>query len=444
MATATLPAGPKGRLLSGNLAELRHDWLGALTRYAREYGDFVPLRAGPRRLVLLAHPDLIEAVLVTHNRSFIKSPILRRSRLLGRGLLSSDGEHWRRQRRLIQPAFHRQRIAAYGETMVAAAEQMLDQWRDGERRDVHAEMMQVTLEIVGSTLFGAHVGGEAAEISTAISVTQQRFNQRLNSTFSLLTDLLPTPGNLAFKRAVERLDRVIYDIIERRRASGEDQGDLLSMLLDAQDEDGSGMTDKQVRDEVMTLFIAGHETTAIALSWTWYLLSRHPRVRERLEAELAEQLGGRPPTVEDLPRLPYAELVVTEALRLYPPAWSQSRETFEPCVIGGYPVAKGTILVLSQWVVHRDPRFFERPDAFEPERWEDGLAKRLPRFAYFPFGGGPRQCIGNSFALMEAHLLLATIAQRFRLEVPPDHEVVPGPAATLRPKGGVPVTLHQR
>ncbi len=445
MAVATLPAGPRGRLLSGNLAELRRDWLGTLTRYAREYGDFVPLRVGPRRLALLAHPQLIESVLVTNNRNFIKSPILRRSsRLLGGGLLISEGDHWRRQRRLSQPAFHRERIAAYAATMVACAERMLDGWQDGERCDAHAEMMRVTLDVVSRTLFGADVGAEAAEISAAITVAQERFNRRLNSLFLMLTDMLPTPGNLAFLRAADRLDRVVYAIIERRLASGEDNGDLLSMLLHARDEDGSRMTEKQVRDEVMTLFIAGHETTAVALSWTWYLLSRHSHVRDQLEAELDEQLGGRRPTVEDVPRLRYAELVITEAMRLYPPAWSQSRETLEPCVIGGYPVARGTVLVLSQWVVHRDPRFFERPDAFEPERWADGLARRLPRFAYFPFGGGPRQCIGSTFAMMEATLLLATIAQRFRLEVPPDHQVIPWPAVTLRPKGGIPATLHQR
>ncbi len=443
MATGHLPAGPPGHFLSGNLAELRRDWLGAFTRYAREYGDFVPFWVGPRRMVLLSHPDLIEYVLLTHNRDFIKSPILRRSsRLLGRGLVTSEGDFWRRQRRLSQPAFHRQRIEGYGQTMVAYAERMLERWRTGERRDVHAEMMELTLAIVAKTLFDADVADEASEIGAAITTAQERFNARLNSILFMIPDVIPLPGNLAYLRAANRLDRTIYRIIEQRRSSGEDRGDLLSMLLHARDDDGSQMTDRQLRDEVMTLFIAGHETTAIALSWTWYLLARHPRVEERLDAELREVLGGRPPTVDDLPRLRYAEMVVAEAMRLYPPAWAMGREALAPCVIGGYPVARGTILVMSQWVMHRDPRYFERPDAFEPERWADGLAKRLPRFAYFPFSGGPRQCIGSGFAMMEAILLLAAIAQRFRLEVPAGHVVSPWPTATLRPRGGVPVVLH--
>jgi cytochrome P450 len=445
MAVAALPRGPKGHFLLGQLPELRRDWLGCLERYAREYGDFVPLRLGPKRAVLLAHPALIEDVLIARQRDFIKSPAVRNGRrLLGNGLLTSEGEFWRRQRRLAQPAFHKQRIAAYGEVMVAHTQAMLDEWRDGEVRDVHAEMMRLTLSIVAKTLFDSDVAGDAADVGRALEVVLERFNTRINTLLFLLPDTIPTPGNLAFLRAARRLDRVIYGMVAARRASGEDRGDLLSMLLHARDEDGSRMTDKQVRDEAMTLLLAGHETTAIALSWTWYLLARHPAVEAKLLAELGAALGGRAPTVADLPRLGYAEAVVTEAMRLYPPAWAIARESLRECRIGPHRLPAGTVAVMSQWVLHRDGRYFDRPEEFDPDRWSGGLARRLPKFAYFPFGGGPRLCIGNNFAMLEAVLLLATIAQQFRLTLQPGHPVTPWPSATLRPKHGIRLILHRR
>jgi cytochrome P450 len=440
------PPGPKARSwLTGNLPDFVPDRLGFLTECARRYGDVVALRLGPRRFYVVNHPDLVEDVLVTQNRRFIKHFALRRAkRTLGNGLLTSEGDFWRRQRRLAQPGFHRERIAAYAAVMVEFAERMLAGWEDGQRRDAQNDMMRLTLEIVAKTLFDSDVAGESADASVAMEALLTSFTARMDRMF-LVPEWFPTPGNLRTERAARRLDRIILAIIAQRRASGEDRGDLLSMLLHAQDEeDGTGMDDRQLRDEAMTLFMAGHETTANTLAWVWFLLSNHPEVERRLHDELDGVLGGRPPDVADLPRLPYTDAVVTETLRLYPTVWLLGREAIEPCEVGGYPVPVGRTIFMSQWVLHRDPRFFDEPLSYRPERWLDGLAKRLPRYAYFPFGGGPRICIGNAFAQMEAVLLLATIARRFRLRLEPGAVVAPVPTMTLRPKGGVPVTLERR
>lgn len=444
-ATLPLPPGPKGHLIRGNLPEMRRGILDFLSMCAREYGDIVYLRAGPRPTVLLNHPDYIEYVLANTNRTFNKGSILRSNRrLLGDGLLTSGGDFWRRQRRLAQPAFHRERIDNYGRIMVDYTERMLSTWQDGETRDVHADMMRLTLAIVAKTLFDADIEEEAEDVGAALAMALNGFNARI-SRLILLPDTIPTPGNLPFLRAVRKLDEIVYGIIRQRRATGEDRGDLLSLLLHAQDEDDkSRMTDKQLRDEAMTIILAGHETTAIAMSWTWYLLAQHPQVEARLMDELREVLGDRPPTVTDLPKLRYTEMIVTESMRLYPPAWSIGRQPVEDCEIGGYRVPAGTHLLMCQWLMHRDPRYFERPTEFYPERWADGLALRLPRYAYFPFGGGPRLCIGNSFAMMEAVLLLATIARRYQLTLVPDHPVSPWPSITLRPRYGMKMTISRR
>lgn len=440
VATTSPLRGPRGHVLFGNLAELRRDWLGTLTRYARDYGDFVPFRIGLRQGVLLSHPDLVEAVLVAHARHVIKSPILRTGRrLLGNGLLLSEGDLWRRQRRLVQPAFQRRRIEGYGPAMLAATERLLARWADGQPRELHAEMMRLTLEIAAETLFGVDVSAEAGRVGAAMIVAVERFNRRMNSpVLFMLPDTLPLPGNFTFLRAAARLDRLVYRMIEqRRRAGAVARDDVLSLLLRARDEDGSRMTDRQLRDEVMTLFLAGHETTAIALAWTCYLLALHPEVERTLLAELRAALGGRPPSVADLPRLAYTANVVAEALRLYPPAWALARETIRPIEVGGRVVPRGAICLTSPWVIQRDPRCFARPEVFDPGRWSDGLARRLPKFAYFPFGGGPRLCIGHTFALQELALVLAAVAQRCRLELLPDQTVTPWPSVTLRPKEGI-------
>jgi cytochrome P450 len=440
------PGPPPSHRLWGHLPEFRADRLRFLAGCAREYGDVVALRLGPARIWLLNHPDLVEDVLVNQNRIMRKHFALRSARpSLGNGLLTSEGEFWRRQRRLAQPAFARDRISAYGAVMVEYAERMLDGWSDGQPRDLQADMMRLTLEIVAKTLFDADIARESRDIARAMEVLLANFTDRVNRIVKVPT-WVPIPRNIRFRRAMALVRGTLDRIIAERRRAGEDRGDLLSMLLQATDTegDGTGMADRQLRDEVVTLFMAGHETTANTLAWAWFLLSRHPEAEAALHAELDEVLGGRPPTVDDLPRLRYADHVITETLRLYPTAWLLGREPSEPCRVGGYDVPRGTTLWMAQWVIHRDPRWFDEPERFRPARWGEGLARRLHRYAYFPFGGGPRICIGNHFAQMEAVLLLAAVARRFRVEVDRDAEVRPLPTMTLRPERGVPSVVRSR
>jgi cytochrome P450 len=442
MGKIVVPPGPKGHFLSGHLPEMRRDLLGFYLRCAREHGDCVSLRFGLKRIFFVNHPTLIEQVL--HSRNFTKHYALRMNRLLlGNGLLTSEGDFWLRQRRLIQPVFQRERILSYAPDMVAYAQRQIDAWRDGEVRDMHSEMRQLTLAIAAKSLFGADVTGQSEEVGHALHDAMGTFTQRFFRVFRI-PERVPTPGNLRIRRAVGRLDAILYGLINQRRSEGE-QKDLLSILLHARHEsDGTGMTDRQLRDEAMTLFLAGHETTALALSWGWYLLAQHPDAVAELEAELRDVLGGRAPTVADLPRLRYTEMVVQEVMRLYPPAYAIGRQAIESCTIGEYTVPAGGTVLTSQWVVHRDPRFFDDPERFYPGRWADGLAKRLPRYAYFPFGGGQRVCIGNTFALMELPLVLATIAQRFRFALTPGLTVRPRPQLTLQPDRPIQLKLLAR
>ena len=446
MAGGRRPPGPKGRFPFGSLSDLQRDQLRFYTACAREFGDVVAVRLGFRRAILIYHPDVIEYVLVTRSRDFHKSPGVRLLRpLLGDGLLLSEDDFWLRQRRLVQPAFHRQRVAAYGEVMTTYATRRLAHWKEGQALDLHEEMMALTQAIVAKTLFDADVADDAHAVGHAVQILMEDFDDRIGSLLQLLPMWVPTPANVKARRAIKSLEEVVYRIIAARRRTAEDRGDLLSILLHAQDaDDGTGMTDRQVRDEVMTLFIAGHETTAVALSWTWYLLAQHPDIDARLAAELHTVLGGRPPTAADLPQLKYAEMVVNEAMRLYPPAYGIGRQVAKPTEVGGYPLSQGVIVIIPTWVVHRDARWFAEPELFRPERWGEEAARRLPRFAYFPFGGGPRQCIGNAFAMMEAVLLLATIAQRFRLTLVPGQRITPTPYVTLRPEPGLRMLLERR
>jgi len=437
------PPGPSPGSRSGSFKNYSRDPLAFLPTLAREFGDIVTMRFYKFRVYYVNHPDYIEEVLVNQARKFVKGRILRANKgLFGNGLLTSEGDFWLRQRRLAQPAFHRARIAAYAETMVQFTGRMLEGWRDGETLDAHAEMTRLTLQIVAKTLFDADVDADAQEVGRALVAIMEH-----NSDFRrliLTPSWLPTLRNIRAALATRRLNKIIYRIIGQRRSGGHDAGDLLSMLLQAQDEDGSRMTDRQLRDEVITLFLAGHETTALALSWTWWLLAQHPEAEAKLHTELDAVLGGRTPTLEGLPNLRYLDHIITESMRLYPPAWGMARLTIEDAHIGGYTIRKGCGVSLSQWVVHRDPRWYESPDEFQPERWEGDLLKRLPRFAYFPFGGGPRQCIGNTFALMETALIIATIAQKFRLELVSGQRVTPVASITLRPRHGIHVTLEKR
>ena len=415
------------------------------TRQARSYGPVSSYRMAGEQLFLVNEPQLIRDILVTHNRNFTKSRGLERSkRVLGQGLLTSEGAMHLRQRRLMQPAFHRDRIAGYGDLMVGYADRMRRAWRAGATLDISREMNRLTLSIVGKTLFDVDVESQAAEVGEALTAVMESF-WLMMLPFADTLERLPVPKLRRARMARARLDAIIYRMIADRRASGRDHGDLLSMLLAAQDEeDGGGMTDQQVRDEAMTIFLAGHETTANALTWAWYLIGESPEVEAKLHAEIDRVLQGRLPAMSDLPSLGYVERVVTEAMRLYPPAWIIGRRAIDAYALGDYTVPPRSILVMSPYVMQRDPRFYADPERFDPDRWTPEFRAALPKFAYFPFGGGPRQCIGESFAWMELILLVATIAQQCRLRLVPGHPVVPQPLITLRAKHGMRMTIATR
>jgi cytochrome P450 len=442
------PPGPKGKLLGGNFTAFRRDSLAYLQRSSLEHGDIVYFRFGPQDVFFLNHPDYIKDVLVTHHQSFMKGRALQRAkRLLGEGLLTSEGDFHRRQRRLAQPAFHRARIASYGAVMTAYAERATSDWQDGATLDISQEMMRLTLAIVGKTLFDADVESEADEIGAALTSVMELFDFLLMPFSELLEKLpLPLPHVRRFQKAKERLDSTIYRIIEERRRSNEDRGDLLSMLLSAKDEEGDGgqMSDLQVRDEVMTIFLAGHETTANALTWTWYLLSQHPEIEAKLHEELDAVLDGRQPTFEDVQSLRYTEMVLAESMRLYPPAWAIGRLALHDYEIGGYTIPAKSLVLLSPYVTQRDARYFPEPTRFDPERWTQQVRESRPQFSYFPFGGGPRRCIGEGFAWMEGILLIAMIARDWRMRLVPNHRVETMPVITLRPKHGMRMTLGKK
>ena len=418
-----------------------------MRQVARDYGDLARIDVVRTSLFLATHPDLVKDVLVTNNRLFGRGRgHLRMKLLLGDSLLTTDGDVHRRQRRLVQPAFHRQRVESYGDTMALRAEGLANRWRDGSTVELSGEMMGLTLVIVANTLFGATVDHEVEEIGSALTAVFEMFGFALMP-FSELFDRVPIPTTIRLRRARARLDATIYRIIGERRKSGRDHGDLLSMLLLAQDTgeegDGGSMTDVQLRDEATTLFVAGHETTSNALTWAWYALSQHPDAESRMHAELDTVLRGRRPTAADLARLPYTRAVLAESMRLYPPVWGMGRRALTAHTLAGYDIPRGSLVVVSPFITQRDERFFPDPESFYPERWLDDKSDR-PRFSYFPFGGGARQCIGEQFAWMEGVLLLATLGQRWRLRLVPGHKVEFNPLITLRPKHGMRMTLHTR
>jgi cytochrome P450 len=450
MATGTPPlqlTGPKGSFLLGNLTQFGEDPLGFLEMCTQQHGDLVPLRFLNRAVYVVNLPEHIEFVLASNSRNFRKtlgyrSPFMRR--LFGQGLLTSEGEFWMRQRRLAQPAFHRDRIASYADIIVAFTNRMTAGWKAGETRDIHLDMMRLTTEVVTKTLFNSDVPREINELGEASAVVMEGFTKQWRW-YRVLFNLLPGSWTRSrYEQVMVRLDRFIYGLIAERRASGRDEGDLLSILLRARDEDGSQMTDQQLRDELTTLMVAGLDTTALALSWAFYLLSQNPEVQQRLEQEVDSVLGNREANFVDLQRLPYTEMVIKETMRIYPSAWVVGREAIHDFELSGHRIKAGTSLLMSQWLKHRDSRYFPNPLKFRPERWAADETRNLPKFAYFPFGGGPRICIGSSFAMMEAVLALATITQHFRLTAQPNYVVKPWAAITLQPKGGVSLRVENR
>jgi cytochrome P450 len=446
---------------------LRRDPLSFFTRIARDHGDVAFFTTVGRRYVLLSHPEHIREILVTQAGKFTKGPALRQAKVtLGEGLLTSEGDFHRRQRRLAQPAFHPHRVQGYADAMVRFARQATDGWdaasRDGLTIDVHAEMAALTLRIVADALFGAEVGpADVARISRAMTISVTMF-ARARSPFAPILNRLPLPSNYRYLAAYRHLAGTIDGFIARRRAdhaATAGRADLLSILLRSHDVegDGSGMSDRQLRDECYTLFTAGHETTANALTFTWDLLARHHEVEAKLHAELDAVLAGRPPSAGDVERLPYARAVVAESMRLYPPAWVLARQCREAWALpavdagsraDGHVLAEGTVVLMSQWVTQRDPRWWHEPGKFDPSRWlpgPGGAEVNRPRYAYFPFGGGPRQCIGEAFAWAETVLVLAAIAQRWRLRLPePKWPLQLQPTITLRPKGPLPMRPESR
>jgi cytochrome P450 len=442
VAPPPIPTAPR-LWLGGSLLPFRKDPLAYLRKVAAEQGDVVRIHLGPRTILLISDPELIREILVNQDRSFTKGPGLRvAERLLGKGLLTSEGDFHRRQRRLAQPAFHRARIAGYGRVMVDYTEQWQRGWSDGAALDLAAEMRGLTLRIAAKTLFDTEVASEIDEISEALDESLRLF-QWANLPFSAKLERFLPFMTRSFNRCKARLDETVFRMIRDRRASGEDRGDLLSMLLLARDEeaDGEGMSDLQIRDECMTLLLAGHETTANAFAWTFYLLAQHPEIRERLEAELDSVLEGGLPTADHVPELIYTRMVFSEAMRLYPPAWVVARQAAEEVRIGLWTLPEGTLILMSEWVVHHDARWYPDPLRFDPERWAADAPER-PRFAYFPFGGGSRLCIGEQFAWMEGVLVLATLASRWRFRL--TGEVTTQPLITLRPRHGVPVMAERR
>ena len=430
-------SGQRGRV---GLRALRRDPLGSLERLAAQ-GDVVHARLGPRRIVLVNHPELVKEVLVTHGRSFMKGRALQEAkRILGNGLLTSEGDLHLRQRRLIQPLFREERIAGLGADVVAEALRASARWRDGDELDVSTEMMRLTLAIVGRTLLDADVERDAAEVGEALTTATELFDRFLVPGAPLLARL-PLPASRRIRSSQMRLDAIVQRMIDERRENPGRHGDLLTMLLEARDEDGT-MDSRQIRDEVMTIFLAGHETTSQALCWTWYLLSASPHVEAALEEELS-QLGGRPPRVNDLSALPYTRAVVAESIRLYPPAWAIGRRALLDVEVGGTTIKRGTIVVMSPYLIHRDARWFPEPLRFAPERWLKDDDER-PRYAYFPFGAGNRICIGERFAWMEATLVLATLARRWAFRLAAGGQVATAPRFTLRPAPGLRMVVRER
>ena len=441
---AGLPPGPKGTIIGGNVQRFRTDLLDFLLNSARDYGPLASFRVGPRRVFLASGPDLIEQVLVTDAKHYIKHFGARAFKpVLGNGLVTSEGALWQRQRKLIQPAFLKTRVQSYAPVMAELTDRMLDSWTSGKSVLIDKEFEALTSKIALKTLFDLDDPGDRDRFGEALHLSFDLMTARLRRLFKLPL-WMPTPANLRLQRAVAELDRRVQGFIASGRSRQQAGDDLLSRLLLAQHDDGTRMSDRLLRDEAMTLYLAGHETTAQTLTWSWYLLSQHRNVQERLVSEWQHVLAGKAPTAETLPRLSYTAAVIAESMRLFPPVYVIGREAIAEVELGGYRVKRGYTVLMSQWVNYRDPKYFPEPEEFRPERWEQGLAKRLPKFAYFPFGGGQRMCVGNNFALMEAAIILAAVGQQYQFTLDPEAVIGIKPQITLLPANPIPVTLQHR
>jgi cytochrome P450 len=436
---------PKGKLITGHTKEFQADPLGFLKKVS-SYGEVVKIRFAPfQNVYLVSNPEMIKQVLVTKQKYFVKSKDFQALKtFIGEGLLTSEKETHMRHRKLIQPAFKWSHITNYGQDMIDITTDYLSKWEDGDERSITQDMMDITLGIISKTMFsmdfkeGYSILGKPLE--TAMRMAVKRMRALVN-----LPLWIPTKTNLEHNEAIDKLNEVLYNIIEKRRQDNERHDDMLGILMDARDDDGINMTDTQVRDELMTIFLAGHETTANALSWTYYLLSQHPEVQKKLFDEIDSVIGSRNPVPEDFMKLPYTQNIMRESMRIYPPVYVIAREVEEEIEIGGYQFKKGDTIMVSQYVMHHKPEYFPDPESFRPERFENNFIKTIPSYAYFPFGGGPRVCIGNHFAMMEAVLILATISRCFKVNLARDHRpVIPYPSITLRPRGGLRMILEER
>ena len=441
----TLPPGPRGLPLVGYGPQVVRDPLGFYRTMTLDYGPLSHARIGPTSFYLVNESSLIEEFLVGKHKECLKDGVTRSLvPLVGHGLLTSEGELWKRQRKLAGPAFAPKRVTAYADVMVDSSQRAFASYREGEARDFHADIMTLTLEIVGKTILGVNTREESDRIAEVLHATFLYFEERLYSWKRLLPFGLPSPSLYRFRRAKAELDGIVRSIVTRSREHGGDSDHLIARLSRARDEQGEAMSEQQLHDEAVTMLLAGHETTALALTFAVYLLSEHPQVAEKLRQEVDEVLGGSPATFADLVRLPYLDACARETLRLYPPAYAFGREVVTPFELGGYTLPVGSQVIVSPYGMHRNPRHFPDPDSFRPERWLDGSTTGLPRFAYLPFGGGQRVCIGNHFAMMELCLVLATLAQQLELQVVPGFRLALMPVITLRSRNGLPVRVRRR
>jgi cytochrome P450 len=445
-----LPPGPRGQFFWGMLADMRRDMIGMYRASAAKYGDVVKLRFAGVDTFALSHPDYFKQVLQDNNRNYKRNAFFNNivKQFVGLSLFTADGDDWLSRRRLMQPAFHRQRLAHFGEVMTDSTARLLARWDQGaagQRLHVDQEMMALTLQVAGQALFSRDLLGEARELGEAFTTLSEYMNYRMGTPFAP-PQFVPTRHNRQFARARRIVDASIFDMIGARRAGkGGNTNDLLEMLMEARDADtGKGMTDAELRNEIAVMMFAGHETTSVTLTWAFYLLSQNPAAEVALHAELERALSGRAPTIADLPNLPYNRGVIEETLRLYPPAFGVTRQSVDADVFGGYRVPANAGVTLVFYNVHHDARFWPEPERFDPARFSSEQAEKRPAFAYVPFGAGPRQCIGNQFALTEAQLVLAAIAQRYQLRLVAGHPVKPNPVFTLRTSNGLPMTAERR